>query len=63
MILIGAAAVIPETVMVFDVATVLRATFVWAVKENGSGAVLDLVVTLNIPSKSPIVRIAFVVVE
>ena len=36
---IGDAVLIPDTVIVFDVAAVLSATPVWSVKVNGSGVV------------------------
>ena len=63
----GVAVSIPDTVMVFDVITVLNATFVRSVKVNWSGVVSGpaggSVVTLKVSDTPPIVSIAFVVVE
>jgi hypothetical protein len=62
---IGDAALIPDTVIVFDVTTVLSATPVWSVKVNGLGvvSVADRVVTLKVSLTPPMVSVAFTVVE
>jgi len=63
----GVAVSIPDTVMIFDVITVLNATFVRSVKVNWLGVVSDpaggSVVTLKVSDIPPMVRVAFVVVE
>ena len=54
---------IPLIVTVFEVATVLNATLVCAVKLNGLGVVsAGTVVTLNPPLTPPMVNVAAVVV-
>jgi hypothetical protein len=62
---IGDAALIPDTVIVFDVTTVLSATPVWSVKVNWFGvvSVTAIVVTLKVSLTPPIVSVAFTVAE
>jgi hypothetical protein len=63
----AAAVLMPVTVMVFDVITVLNVTFVrsikvnWAGVESGDGS--SSVVTLKVSDLPPMVRVAFVFVE
>ena len=63
----AAAVLIPDMVRVFDVITVLKATFVRSVKVNWLGVVSDpgsgSVVTLKVSDTPPMVSVAFVVVE
>ena len=59
---IAAAALIPDTVIVLDVTTVLRGTSVWSVNVNGSGTVSASVVTLNVSDTQPMVSVALIVV-
>lgn len=58
--LIAVAALIPETVIVFEVIAVFNATFVWSVKLNAFGVVSEpvaaSVVTLNVSFTPPMVR-------
>jgi hypothetical protein len=53
----------PNTVIVFDVITALKATPVRSIKVNGSGVVPSCVVTLKASDPSPMVSVASVVVE
>ena len=61
---IAAAAVIPATVIAFEVITLDIATSVWSVKENASGAVSSAsVVLVKVSLTPPMVSTVLVAVE
>jgi hypothetical protein len=65
MTLIGAAALMPVTVRMLDVISVLKATLVWSAKLKGSGVVsvgAASVVAQNCPDTPPMVSVAHVCV-
>jgi hypothetical protein len=62
---IAEGALIPLTVIEFDVRTLLRGTLVWSVNVNWSGIVSDSdsVVTVNVSVTPPMVSVVFLELE